>query len=104
MATITIIIESIIIIVLIIWISVTIIAALTIIRKQKVKIKRHKAVNTYQHNHIVALSKVIADQKAEIDSYKFVCGVHEEIIEGLVTEIENKEEVIKQLIPEPDGV
>jgi len=91
-------------IVLVVFICTAIIAARIIIRKQKCKIKRHKEVNTYQHKHIADLTRVIADQKSQIDSYKFVYQANEEIIDGLVAEIEEKEKVIKLLTPtEIDG-
>ena len=99
----TIVILAIICIALIIWLSATIIASLTIIRKLRCKIKRHKAVNTYQHDHIADMTKVIADLQKEISEWKFVCAADDDIIEILEQEIEEKNETIKQLIPEPDG-
>jgi len=104
MEIVTIVVLAIICIALIIWISTTIIASLTIIRKLRSRIKRHKEVNTYQHDLIGSLTNVISDQKKEIDSYRFVCSVHEDIIEELENEIEGNEKVIKLLTPtEPDG-
>lgn len=94
---------SIICIVLIVWLSATISAALTLIKKLKAKLWRQKQVNTYQQDLIASQTKVICDQKTEIDSYKFVCKASEDITIALEKEIKNKEEIIKQLIPIPDG-
>ncbi len=104
MEIVTIVVLAIICIALIIWISTTIIASLTIIRKLRARIKRHKSVNTYQHNHIADLTKVIADQIKEIRELTFVCMADDDIIEVLEKEIEEKEKVIKLLTPtEIDG-
>ena len=100
----TILIEAIIIIALIFLFFIVIISALIFFDKLKCKIKRHKEVRNYQCNLIADLTNVIADLQKEISEWKFICTADDDIIEVLEQEIEEKNETIKQLIPEPDKI